>query len=188
MSVQVGSRQHGLQRAEQVVDIVSIIPRQEQGRTAAPHPAVHGFVFPGAHDAVLDAASSPDDPGHFLGCTGLLGRQGAAGGAGSPVKQRQGEHADQHGPSGRIAPQDAGAEQKEEAENGGEAGQPLEPEGDMLHRMGSPLHGRGGHILPGGRSGDHRSRSEQQGGNQHPGQQDEHDEQHGRQSMRWTSI
>ncbi|MEC7113595.1 MAG: hypothetical protein VXW79_01415, partial [Bacteroidota bacterium] len=28
--------------------------------------------------------------------------------------------------------------------------------GLMLHRVGGPLHGRGGHILPGGRSGDHR--------------------------------
>ena len=102
MSVHVGSRQHGLQGAEQVVDIVSIIPGQEQGRTAPPHPAVHGFVFPGPHDAVLDAAPSPDNPGHFLGGTSLLGRQGAAGGSRRVVKQRQGEHPDQHGPGGRV--------------------------------------------------------------------------------------
>ena len=42
-----------LEGLEQLVDVMPIVPGQEQSRSASPHSPVHGLVFSGPHDVVL---------------------------------------------------------------------------------------------------------------------------------------
>ena len=116
-----------LEGLEQLMDVVPIVPGQEQGGSASPHSPVHGLVFAGPHDVVLYAAPAPDDPGHLSGRPGFFQFDPLGLLMAEEVKRNERQHAEDSPRSGRHA--ERPGQQDGQSQDGRQHPQPQQAEG-----------------------------------------------------------